>query len=156
MAAAQCTTTLTLPECIDVLEAHPHHPTLLAVCTYMLHASGRKTGSVGLLRYATPAAASAPTLALTSPPLATSAVFDGHWCPSSSAGDGATPLFLAATQGPSLGLHALAGMDAGCAGAGAGPSLCELGTWTLPCSASEGSAASAAPSSTPQSSSTPQ
>ena len=70
---------LTLPECIDVLEAHPQQPTLLAVCTYMLHASGRKTGSIGLLRHA-----AAPRLALACAPLATAAVFDGHWGSSSS------------------------------------------------------------------------
>ena len=114
----QCS--LDLPECVDVLAAHPRHAALLAVCTYMLHPGGAKTGSVGLLQSTRTQGAHA--LAPACAPAATAAVFDGCWGGDASA----PPLLLAATQGPALCLHAHEG-------GAAAPRLRALGSWALPC-----------------------
>ena len=125
-----------------MLERHPYYSTLHAVCTYMLHSDGAKTGSVGLLQQQ--GGGGPPQLAPTGAALACSAVFDGHWdavAASPGAACPATPppaasYFLSATQGPGLSLHALEGVQEG-----ASPALRAVGTWALPCA--EGATGSA-------------
>jgi hypothetical protein len=148
------TSVLDFAECVDVLERHPHYPTLYAACTYMLHGGGEKTGSVGLVE----AGAGIP-LSRACKPLVTSAVFDGQWVVPSPGGCPSTALFLAATQGPGLCLQALKeeeeeekgeGGTGGCAAAAGGAScgrrrrrLVPLGSWGLPGAAASGGGGSA-------------